>query len=47
MNRILADIDNLALVLDYYDKIKVYRADSETGNFIEITSELTRLTIEE
>ena len=47
MNRISIDVDNLALVLDYYDKIKVYRADSEAGNFVEVTIAATRITIEE
>ncbi|MBW1995100.1 MAG: hypothetical protein JRI77_11730, partial [Deltaproteobacteria bacterium] len=47
MNRLMIDVDNLAQVLKYYDKIKVYRADSEEGTYEEITDENTRITLEE
>lgn len=45
MNRLSVVIDNLSLVLDYYDKVKVYRATSETGSYAEITDVDTRIEI--
>jgi len=47
MNRIMIDVDDLAQVLEYYDKIKVYRSISETGEYVEITTAETRLILEE
>jgi len=47
MNRLMIDVDDLAQVLEYYDVIKIYRATSETGEYIEITDVETRIIIEE
>ena len=41
----MVDVDDLAQVLEYYDKIKIYRATSETGDYTEITTVDTRITI--
>jgi hypothetical protein len=45
MNRILIDVDNIVQVLALYDRIKVYRANSETGSYSEITTVGTRIEI--
>jgi len=45
MNRLSIVIDNISLVLDCYDKIKMYRADSEEGSYVEITDVDTRIDI--
>lgn len=47
MNRLMIDIDNLGQVLEYYDKIKMYRANSESGDYVEVSDADTRITIEE
>ena len=46
MVRLLVDVNLITQVLTYYDKIKVYRSDSETGVYSEITTEATRLSLE-
>lgn len=38
MNQLSVVIDNISLVVDYYDKIKIYRANAESGPW---TTELT------
>ncbi len=45
MNRIQITVDNLAQVLLIYDKVKVYRADSENGSYVEITIVSTRVSL--
>lgn len=45
MNRLLIDIDNILQVLEVYDKVKIYRADSEGGTYVEITDSSTRIPI--
>jgi hypothetical protein len=45
MNSLSIVIDNISLVLDYYDKIKIYRATSEDGSYVEITDVSTRIDI--
>ena len=45
MNRLLIDVDDISQVLDYYDKIKVYRAASEGGGYSEITDVDTRIDL--
>ena len=45
MNRIQVTINNLAQVLLIYDKIKVYRANTENGSYAEITDADTRLSL--
>lgn len=47
MNRLSITVNNLSQVLQYYDKIKVYRADSEAGSYVELTDVNTRITLEE
>ncbi|KKL44933.1 hypothetical protein LCGC14_2360750, partial [marine sediment metagenome] len=47
MNRLMIDVDHLAEVLNYYDRIKVYRANSESGAYSEITIVATRIVLEE
>ncbi len=43
--RILIDVNNISHVLDYYDVIKVYRADDEAGPYSEITNVSTRIPL--
>ena len=44
MVRLLIDVNNISQVLDYYDVIKIYRADAEAGPWdTEITSVSTRI----
>ena len=38
-------VRELSNVLTQYDKVKVYRCDTETGTYIEITTPLTRITL--
>jgi hypothetical protein len=45
MNRVSVQVDNISLVLSTYDQIKVYRADSETGSYLEITDVDTRIVM--
>lgn len=45
MVNLLIDVNNIIEVLKYYDQIKVYRADSETGAYAEITDSSTRIPI--
>lgn len=45
MNRILIDVNNISEVLLVYNQIKVYRADSIDGTYVEITDANTRITI--
>ena len=45
MIRLRIDVNNLSLVLQEYDQIKVYRADSEGGNYVEITDADTRIDL--
>lgn len=42
MNRILIDVDDISEVLLLYDQVKVYRADSQGGSYVEITDSGTR-----
>lgn len=46
MVRILIDVDNVLYVLQYYDRIKVYRSTSETGTYTEITDVNTRIVLQ-
>lgn len=44
MVRLLIDVNNISQVLEYYDVIKVYRADAESGPWtVEITDAVTRI----
>jgi len=45
MVRLLTNVVNISQVLLYYDKIKVYRADSEGGAYVEITDVATRIDL--
>lgn len=45
MNRILIDVDNLSQVLKYYNVIKIYRATSEDGSYVEISDVDTRIVL--
>ena len=45
MNSLNIVINNISLVIDYYDKIKIYRAASEEGVYSEITGVGTRIDI--
>jgi hypothetical protein len=45
MVRLRIDVNNLSLVLEEYDQAKVYRADSETGSYVEITDADTRIDL--
>lgn len=45
MNRISFNIPNITQVLEYYDRAKVYRADSEAGTYSEITDVMTRVVL--
>lgn len=45
MIRLSIVVDDVNLVLQTYDRIKVYRADSELGSYVEITDVLTRIEI--
>ena len=45
MIRLSIKIPNISQILEYYDKIKVYRADSEIGSYAEITDVNTRIDI--
>lgn len=46
MVRLLVDVNNISHVMEYYDRIKVYRADSVDGSYAEITDVNTRLVLE-
>lgn len=45
MNRLSIVIDDISLVLTLYDKIKLYRANSEEGSYAEITDVDTRIDV--
>jgi len=45
MNRLSVDVDNIGQVLLEYDRIRVYRADTESGMYSEVTDENTRLVV--
>jgi len=45
MNRLSVVIDDISLVLQQYDKVKVYRATSEDGVYAELTGASTRIDI--
>lgn len=45
MNRLMIQVNNLSQVLEYYDKIKVYRASSIDGSYSELTDADTRIDI--
>lgn len=45
MIRLSIDVDSITLVLESYDKIKVYRSTSEGGSYVEITDANTRLDL--
>jgi hypothetical protein len=45
MVRVQIDVDKISYVLEYYNRIKIYRADSEAGSYVEITDETTRIEI--
>lgn len=45
MNRISITVENIPLVLEVYDQLKVYRADSISGTYVEITDVNTRITM--
>jgi len=45
MVRLLVDVNNISHVLEYYDRIKIYRSDTEGGAYVEITDVNTRLPL--
>jgi len=45
MNRISIDVDNIEQVLLQYDCVKIYRCDTETGIYLEITDVATRIVL--
>lgn len=45
MVRLLIDVNNISHVMDYYDRIKVYRSDTEEGTYVEITDVNTRIVL--
>jgi len=45
MNRVKIVVNNVGLVLQTYDQIKVYRANTENGTYAEITNAASRLPI--
>lgn len=45
MNTLSIVVENISLVLNYFDKIKIYRAETEVGSYIEITNDDTRIDI--
>ena len=45
MIRLLISVSQLSYVLDYYDRIKIYRSDTEGGVYAEITTTSTRITL--
>ena len=47
MIRLSITVDNIGLVLQTYDRIMVYRADSEEGTYVELTDVNTRIAIEQ
>lgn len=45
MNRITINVNYISQVLEYYNRIKVYRSETETGSYVEITTVLTRIEL--
>jgi hypothetical protein len=45
MNRLLIDVNHLSAVLEQYDQIKLYRADTESGSYTEITDVTSRIDL--
>lgn len=45
MNRLNIRIKEISRVLAEYDRVKVYRADSQDGTYVEVTNEATRIEI--
>lgn len=45
MNALSIVVEDISLILDYFDKIKVYRAETEDGSYVEITDVDTRIDI--
>jgi hypothetical protein len=46
MVKILIDVDDISHVLQYYDRIKIYRSSTEEGSYTEITDVNTRIVLE-